>query len=358
LQSIHFSEKAAELSMGRNDKVRAKTATVENRGPIELGILIYPGALMSAVLGLTDLFGVANRLSEERVGAGAKQLRVSHWQLSAENGTELERIFDTHQQQPNKLVGLILPPNLDIDPQGAAIAKVQQWVETQHAAGCLICSICGGAFMLAKTGLLNGRAATTHWTFAETFADRFPQIQVQTEKLVIDDGDIITAGGVMAWVDMGLKLVDRFIGPTIMLETARFFLVDAAGRQQRFYSNFSPRLNHGDNSILRVQQWLQSSDVSRVSVPMMAAKARMGERTFLRCFEKATGLTPTKYVQHLRVGKAREELEFSSLAIKEIGWKVGYEDYGAFRKVFQKIMGLSPRDYRLRFAVQPREISH
>ena len=84
----------------------------------------------------------------------------------------------------------------------------------------------------------------------------------------------------------------------------------------------------------------------------MAAKARMGERTFLRRFQKATGLTPTEYVQHLRVGKARESLEFSSLAMKEIAWKVGYEDYGAFRKVFHKIMGLSPADYRLRFSVQ------
>lgn len=200
--------------------------------------------------------------------------------------------------------------------------------------------------------MLNGRSATTHWSFSETLAERFPEIRVDTEKLIIDDGDIITAGGLMAWVDLGLKLVDRFLGPTVMLETARFFLVDVSGQQQRFYSNFSPKLHHGDEPILKVQQWLQNSDVSSLSVSTMAAKARMGERTFLRRFQKATGLTPTEYVQHLRVGKARESLEFSSLAMKEIAWKVGYEDYGAFRKVFQKIMGLSPGDYRLRFSVQ------
>jgi transcriptional regulator GlxA family with amidase domain len=265
---------------------------------------------------------------------------------------ELGRVFDTHQQPPQKLVGLILPPNLDTDPQGGAIPQLQEWVETQHASGCIVCSVCGGAFLLAKTGLLNGRSATTHWSFSETLAERFPEIRVDTEKLIIDDGDIITAGGLMAWVDLGLKLVDRFLGPTVMLESARFFLVDVSGRQQRFYSNFSPKLHHGDEPILKVQQWLQNSDVSRMSVSTMAAKARMGERTFLRRFQKATGLTPTEYVQHLRVGKARESLEFSSLAMKEIAWKVGYEDYGAFRKVFQKIMGLSPGDYRLRFGVQ------
>ncbi|HSS96875.1 MAG TPA: helix-turn-helix domain-containing protein, partial [Terriglobales bacterium] len=147
------------------------------------------------------------------------------------------------------------------------------------------------------------------------------------------------------------------LGSTVMLETARFFLVDASGRQQRFYSNFSPRLRHGDQDILRVQQWLQTANRSRINIASMAAKARMGQRTFLRRFEKATGLTPTKYVQHLRVGKAREQLEFSSLAIKEIGWKVGYEDYGAFQKVFRKIMGLSPAAYRLRFAVTDARVN-
>jgi transcriptional regulator GlxA family with amidase domain len=338
--------------MGVNDKVRGKTDITATDGLTEVGILLYPRAQMSAVLGLTDLFAVANRLSAEHGGANHRELRISHWQLRDSQTLEPERVFDTHLQPPQKLVGLILPPNLDTDPQGGAIPQLQEWVEAQYASGCIVCSVCGGAFLLAKTGLLNGRSATTHWSFSETLAERFPKIRVDTEKLIIDDGDIITAGGLMAWVDLGLKLVDRFLGPTVMLETARFFLVDVSGRQQRFYSNFSPKLHHGDEPILKVQQWLQNSDVSSLSVSTMAAKARMGERTFLRRFQKATGLTPTEYVQRLRVGKARESLEFSSLAMKEIAWKVGYEDYGAFRKVFQKIMGLSPADYRLRFSVQ------
>jgi transcriptional regulator GlxA family with amidase domain len=338
--------------MGVNDKVQGKTDITTTGALTEIGILLYPRVQMSAVLGLTDLFGVANRLSAEHGGSNHRELRISHWQLRDSQTLELGRVFDTHQQPPQKLVGLILPPNLDTDPQGGAIPQLQEWVETQHASGCIVCSVCGGAFLLAKTGLLNGRSATTHWSFSETLAERFPKIRVDTEKLIIDDGDIITAGGLMAWVDLGLKLVDRFLGPTVMLEAARFFLVDVSGRQQRFYSNFSPKLHHGDEPILKVQQWLQKSDVSRLSVSTMAAKARMGERTFLRRFQKATGLTPTEYVQHLRVGKARESLEFSSLAMKEIAWKVGYEDYGAFRRVFRKVMGLSPGDYRLRFSVQ------
>jgi len=221
-----------------------------------------------------------------------------------------------------------------------------------HAEGTLLCSVCAGAFLLAGTGLLDGRAATTHWTYAEALAARFPKLRVDVDKLVIDDGDIITAGGLLAWTDLGLKLVDRLLGPTVMLETARFLLVDPAGREQRFYSSFSPRLQHGDAAVLKVQRWLQTQEGAKASVPAMAALAGLSERTFLRRFLKATGLKPTEYCQHLRVGKAREMLEFTGNSIDEIAWRVGYEDPGSFRKIFLRVMGLSPGEYRRRFGVK------
>jgi transcriptional regulator GlxA family with amidase domain len=143
--------------MGKNDKVRGKNDIATTGGLIEIGILLYPGAQMSAVLGLTDLFGVANRLSADHGGTNPRDLRISHWQLRDKPSYELVRVFDSHQQQPQKLVGLILPPNLNTDPQGGAIPELQRWVETQHASGCIVCSVCGGAFLLAKTVLLNGR---------------------------------------------------------------------------------------------------------------------------------------------------------------------------------------------------------
>ena len=309
---------------------------------------------MSSVLGLTDLFTVANKLSVERAGADARELRISHWQVEKETD-HFVRIFDTHQQQERALDCLILPPTLDVDPQEMhSIRNFAKWVKTLHETGTLICSVCGGAFWLAAIGLLDGRSATTHWSYAELLATRFPDVYVDKDKLIIDHGDVMTAGGVMAWIDLGLKLIDRFIGPTIMLETARFFLVDPAGREQRFYANFSPPMNHGDVPVLQVQLWLQSGEAESATVSAMATKARLGERTFLRRFQKATGLTPTGYVQHLRVGRARASLEFTSLTINEISWNVGYEDTSSFRKVFQRIMGLTPGDYRRRFGVGDR----
>ncbi len=154
----------------------------------------------------------------------------------------------------------------------------------------------------------------------------------------------------MAWVDLGLRLIERFLGPTTMLATARFFLVDPGGREQRFYSPFAPVLTHGDTAVLKAQRWVQTRSGERTTLGGMARKSGLGERTFLRRFQKATGFTPIAYVQHLRVGKARELLEASDRSIDEIACQVGYEDTGAFRKVFQRVMGLTPGEYRRRFS--------
>jgi transcriptional regulator GlxA family with amidase domain len=336
--------------MGANDKKRGKIATATVRTPAEIGIVIYPDCQLSGVHGLTDLFRIANRLCEQQTGHARQQIRISHWQFD-EAGLEPVRVFDTHSVAYGPLTALILPPSLDAEPGGNAIARHLRWLVTQHRAGTILCSVCAGAFLLAEAGLLNGRLATTHWIHSRSLAARFPAIQIDTERLIIDDGDIITAGGVMAWVDLGLNLIERFLSPTIMLATARFFLVDAAGREQRFYSAFAPHLGHGDKPVLKIQHWLQQHLAENASVAAMAMRVNLGTRTFLRRFHKATGMTPVHYLQYLRVGKARESLEFSRLTVNEIAWRVGYQDPGSFRKVFQRIMGLSPRHYRRRFGV-------
>jgi len=336
--------------MGKNDITRGKTAKATQHAAVEIGLLLYPESQAAAIHGLTDLFTVANRLSAEQGGSGSRQLRVSHWRLN-KAGKELERVFDSHLQPPGKLTVLILPPSLETEPGGPPMTHHVRWINEHHATGTIVCSVCAGAFLLAETGLLNGRSVTTHWIHTETLAKRFPEVCLDTGKLLIDDGDIITAGGVMAWVDLGLSLVDRYISPTIMLATARFFLVDAAGRQQRFYSSFAPQLGHGDKAVLKIQHWLQERSSEPVPVGAMAARANLSERTFLRRFCKATGLTPKEYVQHLRVAKARESLEFSKLSVNEIAWMVGYEDAGSFRKIFHRVMGLTPGEYRRRFGI-------
>lgn len=313
---------------------------------VEVGVLIYPDSLVSGVYGLTDMFRIANMYSDQHQ-AQRPSIRISHWQCQ-QDGT-IACIYDTHPGMPNNPIIIMLPPSL-VEPSPAQAPKeICDWLTNKHDKGAVLCSICGGSFLLAETGLLKNRRATTHWLFSERMAARWPDIHVDADKMIIDDGDIITAGGVMAWTDVGLRIVHRLLGPTIMMDTARFLLVDPPGREQRYYSNFVPRLQHGDEKILKVQHWLQVNGARNVSLVSMAKQAGMEERTFLRRFQKAAGMNPTEYCQQIRVVKAREMLEFTQQNVEQIAWSVGYEDPGAFRKIFQRIMGLTPADYRHRF---------
>lgn len=326
--------------------------------PVEVALAHYPAAQLAAIYGLTDLLQVAGRLGRGEGGPETPQIRVSHWRWPEDAGAP-ECFFDTHAGEPHRPVYVVLPPSLGDAPDPALAAQLKPWLLAQHSRGAVLASVCAGAFVLAGTGLLKGRSVTTHWDYQTTLAARHPEIRVDTEKLIIEDGDVITAGGLMAWTDLGLRLVARMLGPSVMMETARFLLVDPAGREQRFYATFSPQLQHGDETILKVQHWLQANGARQVDIAAMAAKAGLEPRTFLRRFTRATGLKPTAYCQHLRIGKARALLERGRQPIDRIAYAVGYEDAGAFRKVFHKVMGLTPGEYRRRFgqhreAVPPR----
>ena len=160
---------------------------------------------------------------------------------------------------------------------------------------------------------------------------------------------MITAGGVLAWADLGLSLVERLLGPTVMRSTARFMVMDPPGREQRLYGDFAPRLQHGDKAILAIQHWLQSNATAACSVSDLAQRASLGERTFLRRFVKATGVKPSEYTQRLRISRSRELLEFTRDSVEQVSLAAGYEDAGGFRRIFKRVIGLSPGEYRRRF---------
>lgn len=322
---------------------------------IEVGVALYPDVQQAAVLGLTDLFGVANRLLAQRSAQTHSAIRVTHWQQPRDDAPPT-RVFDSGGASTSRLSALILPPSLAEPIELSTASALAAWMRRQHADGVVLGSVCAGAFALAATGLMAHRRMTTHWTYAELLQQRFPDIQVDVDRLIIDDGDIITAGGLMSWTDLGLRLVDRWLGSTVMIETARMLLVDPPGREQRYYSVFSPRLTHGDSAILKVQHWLQATQARDTALKTLAEQAGLGERTFLRRFQNATGMTSTEYCQRLRVGRARELLQFGNLPVERIAWEVGYNDPGAFRKVFTRILGLSPGAYRRRFGVHAAEV--
>ena len=319
------------------------------RSTVELGVLIYQGAQLAAVHGLTDLFGVANRIAAEHESAQLPLLRVSHWQVDA-HGTPA-RTFDSHPGPDQPMMAVLVPPSIAEFTEDQAPLALLEWLRLQHAGGTVLGGVCIGSIMLARSGLLDGRSATTHWSSAKSFAACYPAVRLEADKPIVDDGDLITSAGLMAWSELGLRLVDRLMGPSIAADTARFLVIEHSASASQCGSNFAPILRQGDGAVLKVQHWLQASGAVDVSVAAMAQEANLEERTFLRRFRNATGLKPTEYCQHLRVGKARQMLEFTNGTIDHIAWTVGYQDPSAFRAIFKKITGLSPSDYRNRFGV-------
>jgi transcriptional regulator GlxA family with amidase domain len=317
---------------------------------VGIGIVLYPGAQISAAMGLTDLFQVADRMAQGADHAPPR-IRVRH--LHGEGDADPAVVFDSDPDAAMEDTGrcdvLILPPSLEPPISVDRSAALARWLRARHAEGSVLASVCGGAFLLAETGLLAGRAVTTHWAYADAFRARFPDAVLDADRLIIDGGDMISAGGLMSWTDLGLKLVDRFLGPVVMAQTARMMLVDPPGREQRYYSGFVPRLTHGDSAILKAQHFLQANEGKEARLAVLAEQAGLEERTFLRRFQKATGMTATDYAQRLRVAKAQELLQFGQLAVERIAWEVGYSDPGAFRKIFFRIVGLTPGEYRQRF---------
>lgn len=307
--------------------------------------MLYPGCQAAMVHGMTDLLQIACDIS---ISLGGQSLRISHWSRG-ESGA-MTRLYDTQPGNDRNPDIVIVPGRLAGPLKGDDAAPFAKWLVKQHGKGATLAASCGGTFLIAESGLLSGRPATTHWLYADVFRRRFPDVRLDVDKIVIDDGEIITAGGLMAWTDLGMRLVDRIFGPTVTMKASRYFLIDTGGREQQHYRSFTPRLTHNDEAIVKVQRWLQRTNARAVTVADMAKHARLEERTFLRRFKAATGMKPIEYAQHLRMDKARELLQFTRRPVDQIAWTVGYEDAAAFRRLFQRLIGLAPGDYRRRFA--------
>lgn len=325
--------------------MRAKT---DNHASLDIGLLLYPGAQRAAVHGLADLFLVANRVAAELGAVELPSVRISFWQ--ADEAGQLQPAPESPPAAVSDLRVLIIPPSLESAPHGELLERHRATLCQLHGHGTVLASVCIGVFFIAASGLLDGRPACTHWNYVHSLAQHFPKVRVEAQQPLLDDGDIVTSAGLMAWTDLGLRLLERFMGATVARETARYLAVDPVAAPLPG-AVFNPRLDHGDEAVLKVQHWLQGNGGQDADLAGMAACAGLEERTFLRRFRAATGLRPTEYCQQVRVGRACRLLEFTRRNVEQIAWGVGYQDPGAFRKVFQRITGLTPSDYRRRFAV-------
>ncbi len=318
---------------------------------IEVAVLIYPQCQISAVHGLTDLFRIANQWSAfpHEDGTGCT-IRVTHW-LADEDARTINCVSDSMPGHAHRPIYAICPPSVAMPQQIGAMPTAARWLTSQYKGGAVICSVCAGAFVVAQTGLLSGRRVTTHWAFAELLALRHPDIHVGTDFVVIDDGDIITAGAILAWNDLGLLLVGRIMGTSVMLHTGRFMLSEGVREDQRPFQGYPPRLDHGDAAILAAQHFIHANPGIGHSISSLAELSRLTDRTFIRRFKRSTNLNPSAYIRRVRMEKARYALQMSKESISTIAVSLGYNDAYSFSESFRKEVGITPKLFRDKFKV-------
>jgi transcriptional regulator GlxA family with amidase domain len=247
---------------------------------------------------------------------------------------------------------VVLVPSLEPD----VIAHLEQnreavaWVRRMHAGGADVASACTGAFLLGEAGLLDGRAATTHWAFQDLLRDRYPRVRVCPEAIVVDEGRVCTAAGGTSFLNLALYLIERWLGADVARAASKVFLLDVNKSPQTAYAILACPKTHADPEILRVQGLIES-DLAGAAVGELSAKVAMSRRTFVRRFSRATGSSPREYLQRARVEAAKRALEATRRSVVSIAAGIGYTDPVAFRKVFARLTGLTPADYRRRYGV-------
>jgi transcriptional regulator GlxA family with amidase domain len=222
------------------------------------------------------------------------------------------------------------------------------YLRRAHARGADLASACTGAFLLAEAGLLDGRAATTHWAFQPLFAERYPRVRLMPQAIIVDQGRVVTAGGATSFVNLALFLVERLLGPDVAWAASRMFLIEPNKSPQSAYAAFSTQKGHGDEAILRAQELIERDVARAPSVDDIARKVALSRRTFARRFRDATGDAPRDYILRVRVEAAKRALE-RGLSVQGAAERAGYGDAVAFRKIFVRLAGLTPADYRSRY---------
>jgi transcriptional regulator GlxA family with amidase domain len=252
---------------------------------------------------------------------------------------------------------IVIVPSVVLGPDGwskGRYPRLVEWVQRMYDRGAVLCSACSGIFLLAETGLFDGRDATVHFVYARTFAGMYPAVPIHPERVLLISGtreELVSSGASSTWHDLVLHLIARYAGSTAAQDVARTFALQWHHDGLTPYIVFEGRADHGDADILRAQQWLGEHFSVANPVDEMIKRSSLTERTFKRRFASATGLTPIAYAQRLRVEDAKRQLERTETPVDEVSWRVGYEDPAFFRRLFKRTTGMAPGAYRKRFRI-------
>jgi transcriptional regulator GlxA family with amidase domain len=243
---------------------------------------------------------------------------------------------------------LIIIPSLNHNYEKAVKGNkvLVDWIEQQYKDGAEIASICTGAFMLASSGLLDGKSCSTHWAAADSFRSMFPKVNLQPDKLITDENGIYTNGGAYSFLNLVIYLIEKYYDRQTAIFCSKVFQIEMDRQSQSAFTMFTGQKLHGDEMLKKAQAYIESKVDEKISVEHLSSRFAVGRRNFDRRFIKATGNTPVEYSQRVKIESAKKAFETTRKTINEVMYEVGYSDVKAFREVFRKITGMSPLEYR------------
>jgi transcriptional regulator GlxA family with amidase domain len=306
---------------------------------------------LSSIVGTFKIFSRANEFWKQVKGQERFRIELAG----------LSRRVDFHDglftAKPHKLISEIRKTHLMIIPSlnhnfHESVRKNTQmvdWIATQYKGGAEVASICTGAFLLAETGLLNGKSCSTHWSAANAFRIIHPEVKLKPDRLITDEDGICTNGGAYSFLNLIIYLIEKFYDRQTAVLCSKIFQIDVERQDQSAFSIFTGQKSHGDETIQKAQLYLEKNIAKKVTVGDLSTLFAVSRRNFDRRFIRATGNTPVEYSQRVKIELAKNRFESSSKTISEVMYEVGYSDVKAFREVFRKFTGLSPMDYRDRY---------
>lgn len=223
------------------------------------------------------------------------------------------------------------------------------WIVNQYEKGTEVASLCVGAFLLASTGLLNGKKCSTHWGFSQQFKQLFPEVSLQDGSIVTEEKRIYTSGGANSYWNLLLHLIEKYTDRETAILVSKYFAIDISRDSQSVFAMFSGQKNHKDETVGKAQEYIEQHIENKISVDELADKVAIGRRSFERRFKQATNNTVMEYIQRVKVEAAKRSFETSRKNINEVMFDVGYTDTKAFRSTFKKITGLTPIEYRSKY---------
>jgi transcriptional regulator GlxA family with amidase domain len=317
--------------------------------------LAAEGCLFSGISGLIDAFSIANlwyrALNKERSDSlfETQIVTVKGEMVRAHGGIRVHP--DGASEDVNQTDLILIPAFLPVDESLTQKAgEISEWMIDRYRRRTKIAAMCTGTFMLAETGLLDGKIATTNWQFARRFRRRYPKVHLRMDRILTEEAGLICTGAATSMYNLGLHLIRSFGSEELASVCSKALLVDPNRESQAPYSIFNARKDHGDASILEAQEWMQEHYADSITIDAIAKEAGISPRHFKRRFRKATGESPLVYLQNLRMETAKRRLETTLDNITEITFQIGYEDSSTFRRLFKRHTGISPREYRDKFS--------